>query len=469
MSLIGFLNVAELGVGAAVGYSLYEPLSKKKYFKINDIMILFKYYYINIAKIILILGSVLSLFLKFLVKGQVNINLAYIYYFLYLINCSISYLFTYKQTLIIADQKQYKIAYVLNTTKIMKMIVQCILLYVTKSFFVWILLEILFNLLGMILVNHKINLEYKNNITYKSNKSIKIIKNENFRIGKNIRNVFFHKLAGFVVGQTDAILISIFSNLKETGIYTNYIMIISALTGLLGTVIGSVMPSIGNLIAEESKEKSYKIFKKLYLLDNLLAGFISFGVYKLINEFIIFWVGKEYLFSNYIVMILVINLYIQISRGTVDRFKDGFGIYWDVFAPIIESIINLIFSLLLAWKFGIVGIFIGTIISNIVIVELWKPYIVFKEGFNIKISNYVKQKLDILTKNILIILFSNIIYEFISRYIIINNIFLKIILDVILISLIYFIFIYILYYKNQEFKELFKMIYYKIYYNKSKA
>ncbi|MBP1889151.1 O-antigen/teichoic acid export membrane protein [Clostridium moniliforme] len=458
MSLIGFLNVAELGVGAAVGYSLYEPLSKKNYKKVNDIMILFKYYYKNITKIILILGSFLSIFLPFLIKGQVNIKLAYLYYFLYLINCSISYLFTYKQTLIIADQKQYKIAYYLNITKIIRMIVQCIVIYITESFLDWILLEISFNVLGMALANKKINLEYKNSINYKSNKSIKIIKKENFKIGKNISNVFFHKIAGFVVCQTDAILISIFSTLKETGIYTNYIMIINALSGLLGNVIGSVMPGIGNLIAEESKERSYKIFRKLYLLDNLLAGFFSFGVYKLINKFIIFWVGKEYLFPKYIIFVLVINLYIQISRGTVDRFKDGFGIYWDVVAPIIESILNLIFSIILAWKSGIVGIFIGTIISNIIIVELWKPYILFKEGFKIKISNYIKQALNILIRNILAIGFSNFIYNFISGCIIINNIFLDLIFDSILISLIYSILIFILYHQNKEFKELLNII-----------
>ena len=62
-SLIGLLNVAELGVGVAVGYSLYEPLSKKDFKKIKDIMILFKYYYNRIAKIILVLGLILSIFL----------------------------------------------------------------------------------------------------------------------------------------------------------------------------------------------------------------------------------------------------------------------------------------------------------------------------------------------------------------------------------------------------------------------
>ncbi|WP_055207360.1 lipopolysaccharide biosynthesis protein [Clostridium baratii] len=453
-SLIGLLNVAELGVGVAVGYSLYEPLSKKDFIKIKDIMVLFKYYYNRIAKIVLVLGLILSVFLPILIKGQVDIKLAYVYYFIYLINCSTSYLFTYKQTLIIADQKQYKISYVLNISKILKIITQCICIYYTKSFLFWLIVEFIFNLIGMILANRKIDIEYGNIFNSSNVKSIQKIKKENSQIGKNIRNVFFHKIASFVIYQTDAILISIFSTLKETGIYANYMMIINSLTGLLSTAIGSIMPSIGNLIAEESREKSYDTFRILFLFDNLIAIFISLVTYQVINEFIVFWVGSEYLFYKYIVTALILNLYVQIARGSVDRFKDGFGIYWDVNAAIFESIINLIFSVVLAKKFGIVGIFIGTIISNITIVMLWKPYILFKEGFKQNIMKYIKQSLNIYIRNILIIFLSSYVYNNIFSNISIGNQFIDLIIHSILGSTLCIILIFILFVNMKEFKKL---------------
>lgn len=453
-SLIGLLNVAELGVGVAVGYSLYEPLSKKDFKKIKDIMILFKYYYNRIAKIILVLGLILSIFLPILIKGQVDIRLAYIYYFIYLINCTISYLFTYKQTLIIADQKQYKISYTLNITKIVKIIIQCVMIYYTKSFLMWLLIEFIFNLLGMILANKKIDIEYNN--VFKDNcfKSIKEIKKENSQIGINIRNVFFHKIGSFVINQTDAIVISIFSTLKETGIYANYMMIINSLTGLLSTAIGSIMPSIGNLIAEESREKSYDTFKILFVFDNLIALIISLVTYEIINEFMVFWVGNGYLFSKYIVLALIFNLYIQISRGSIDRFKDGFGIYWDINAPIIESIINLIFSVILAYKIGIIGIFIGTIISNIIIIMMWKPYILFKEGFKQNIKKYIKQSLSIYIRNIIVVILCNYIYNNYLIKISVNNQFINIIIHAILISILCIIFMFILFINMKEFRSL---------------
>lgn len=461
-SLIGLLNVAELGVGVAVGYSLYKPLSEKNFEKIKDIMILFKYYYKRIAIIILLFGIVLSVFLPCLIKGQINIILVYIYYYIYLLNCSVSYIFTYKQTLIIADQKQYKITSVLNITKIAKIILQCIVIFILKSFFGWLVIEFSFNLLGMILANKKIDLEYTN-IDYNSDKPISLIKNENSIIGKNIRNVFFHKIGGFVVLQTDSILISIFSTLKETGIYANYMMIINALVGLLNTSIGSIMPSIGNLIAEESKERSYNIFKILYMFDNILAIFISIVTYNVINEFIIFWVGDMYLFSNIIIITLIINLYIQISRGTIDRFKECFGIYWDINAPIIESIINLIFSIILAYKYGIIGIFLGTIISNILVILLWKPYILFKQGFRKSIRGFVLENFNIYTRNICLVVVCNSIYRYFVNRINLNNNFLNFFLHSLIISIICLVLIIVLYINKKEFRLLLKILYSQIF------
>ncbi|MGU8687563.1 lipopolysaccharide biosynthesis protein [Clostridium perfringens] len=450
-SLIGFLNVAELGIASAVGYSLYKPLSEKNYEKVNEIMILFKGYYNKIAKIIFIVGITLSISLPFLIKGQVNILETYIYYYMYLINCSISYLFTYKQTLIIADQKQYKIASTLNFVKIIKVLVQSIQLFIIQSFFVWLIIELLFNILGMISANYKVDKEYSNKITYLSQKSLKKLSKENILIKKNIKNIFFHRIGGVVVFQTDAILISIFSNLKEIAIYDNYMMIINTLVGFINNAIGSIAPTIGNLIVEESKEKCYKIFNKLYVLDHLVSVFITFVFYQLINRFIVFWVGSEYLFSNYITFILIINLYIQLSRGSIDRFKNGFGIYWDVASPIIESLLNLIFSLILTYKFGIIGVFGGTLISNILIIEIWKPYILFREGFGKKFRFYILKTISIFIKNIIIYIISNSIYNNICFNI--ENSFLNLVINMLSASLICLLISIIVYSFDKDFRE----------------
>ncbi|EJT6614079.1 hypothetical protein F6J58_09280 [Clostridium perfringens] len=461
-SLISFLNVAELGVGAAVGYSLYKPLNDNQWNEVENIMILFKYYYKKIAIIISVLGIILSIILPFLIKGQINLLSAYIYYFIYLLNCVLSYFFTYKQTLIIADQKQYKIAFELNITKIIKIIAQCILLVIFKNFIIWLITEVLFNILGMYLANKKIDKEYKNLLTWSSDEEIDEIKTENKLIGKNIGDIFFHKIGTFVVKQTDAIVISIFSTLVETGIYANYLLIINSLSGLVANTIGSVMPSIGNLIADESREKSYKIFKRLYLLDNLIALFLSVCLYFVIDKFILWWVGQEYIFSKYCVIALILNFYIEISRGTIDRFKSGFGIFWDRMAPVFESLVNLFMSVFLAYKLGIVGVFIGTIISNFLIIQIWKPYIVFKEGFQMSIFKYINQTVSIYLRNIIIVIICNFIMKFIDAKFVGFNSFINLFLSGISIFLVCCISIISVYSFDKEFRNLIKVIILKL-------
>ena len=452
INLIGFLNIAELGVGAAIGYSLYKPLSEKNYNKINEIMILFKYYYRNIAKIIFLLGIIVSLFLPLFIKDQVSIYISYLYYYLYLINCIATYFFTYKQTLIISDQKQYKITYILNIFKIFKILIQCIQLLVIPSFIIWLIIEIIFNLGGMFLANKKIDCIYYKYINYKSKYSFNEIKSNNLEIGKNIKNIFFHKIAGFIVFQTDTILISLFITLKDTAIYANYMMVINNISGLINNAIGCIMPTIGNVIAEESKEKCYDIFKQLYILDHFMAIIISYVSYIIINKFITFWVGNEYLFNKGIVLVLMLNLYIQISRGSVERFKDGFGIYWDIKAPIIESIINLIFSVILCEYIGVIGIFLGTLISNIIIVKIWKPFILFKEGFQKESILYFKDTIRIYIKNILIIISSNFLYGRLCFNI--NNNFINLLVNFILVLLICIIISLFIYIINKDFRKL---------------
>lgn len=389
VNLMGFLNIAELGVASAITYSLYRPIEEQNYKKINEIMILFKYYYRRIAKVVLFVGITLGMFLKFFVKGQIPLEKAYFYYGLFLINTVSMYFFMYKQTLIIANQKQYIVVWITNTLKIIKVIIQSIIIIYFKSYFYYIILEIIFNLMTLILIEVKVDKLYEN-INFKSNKSIIEIKDENKNILKNIKNVFFHKISEFLVFQTDGILISLFLTLKDTAIYANYMLIINGVLGILNGIMSSFSASIGSLVAEGDNQKTYKIFKQLYLFDNFMAIIISYCLYELINPFTKLWIGQEYLFGKYIVLILIINVYIQIARGSIEKFKMGYGIFWDKWAPAIEGGINLSISLVLVNKIGVVGLVIGTLISNILIVLIWKPYTVYKYGFKINPIKHIR-------------------------------------------------------------------------------
>ena len=61
-NLLQFLNLAELGVGAAIGYSLYKPLAEKNRQQINEIVSVQGYLYYKIG---LFVGGIAVLLMCF--------------------------------------------------------------------------------------------------------------------------------------------------------------------------------------------------------------------------------------------------------------------------------------------------------------------------------------------------------------------------------------------------------------------
>ena len=88
--------------------------------------------------------------------------------------------------------------------------------------------------------------------------------------------------------------------------------------------------------------------------------------------------------------LFMINLYIMQTRSIVDMFNHSYGLYGDVWAAWAEGIINISVTVIVASKWGIIGILLGKMISLFIIVVIWKPYYLFSQGFKESISRYWK-------------------------------------------------------------------------------
>ena len=85
---------------------------------------------------------------------------------------------------------------------------------------------------------------------------------------------------------------------------------------------------------------------------------------------------------------------------------------------------------------------------------MWKPYILFKEGFKQNIKKYIKQSLSIYIRNIIVVILCNYIYNNYLIKISVNNQFINIIIHAILISILCIIFMFILFINMKEFRSL---------------
>ena len=267
--------------------------------------------------------------------------------------------------------------------------------------------------------------------------------------------MFLHKIGGFVINGTDNILISKMFGVLYVGLYSNYFMITNALTMLFSQIISATTPSIGNLLVENDKEKIYKVFVKVRFLNFYIATFTGVCLLLSVQPFIRLWLGNDYLLPIYVVFVIVLNYYQKMMRKTYDSFMTAAGICVENrFVPIIESITNIVFSIVLAKICGLIGIFIGTIISGLCLWCYSYPKFMYKKILNRSYMCYTKETIGYL----LLFVFISVISYKITTLIIISNNFIQIVVNLFIAIMVCNILLISLFYNNENFNYFVKLI-----------
>lgn len=388
-NILGYLNLAELGITACIGYFLFKPLQTNNRQEIQDILSLLGYLYNWIGCIILAAGILISLFFPLIfAKAELGLGIIYFAYYSFLGSSLIGYFINYRQILLTADQKNYLVAIYFQSANIFKIILQIFLAYTYQNLFLWVGIEFLFGILGCIILNWKINKEYPwLNVDKSRGKSL--LKQYPEIITKT-KQVFIHKIKDFVLVKSDELFIFLFVSLKMVAYYGNYMIIISKLISLFSAITGSVGASVGNLVAEGNKQSMMKVFWEYTTIQHTIAAILSFSLYSFIEPFIAHWLGTEYIMDRRILILLIIYIYITNSRNSIDSFNYAHGLYADVWSAWAELIINVSITIIGGLKWGIIGILLGKIASLMTIVVLWKPYYLFTSGFKEPVSIYWK-------------------------------------------------------------------------------
>lgn len=381
-SILSVLSLAELGVGAAMTYSLYKPLADEDHPKVAAYMQLFQKLYRYIGLAILILGTILSFFLSHFMRGQEVTSEVIIIYFLFLINSVVSYFFVYKRTLIEADQQKYKIMILDFLVFLIGNLIQIALLLLTKNYYLYLLCTILMTLVGNFLVSHVVDREYPYIL---ESEVSEISQSEKQVFIKNIKGLVVSKLGDTVVFGTDNILMSTFIGLSVVGLYSNYTYLIGIVTGFMIMFVNAVRSSIANLVhnAQSSTERVLDFFKTYQFLLFMLVFFMSLGIFLFINPIITIWLGESYVFDINILLVIALNCFITTYRQIFSLFISIYGLnYEQNLKTIIEAVLNIVFSLGLLYftDLGIVAVLGGTILSSLATVVWYEPYSVFKYG-----------------------------------------------------------------------------------------
>lgn len=413
-SILRFLNLAELGIAAAVGFSLYQPLFNKDQKTINEIISLQGYFYRKIAFFIIGASIVLMAFfpLIFAKSGQ-PMYYAYASYIALSVSVLLSYWANYRQILFTADQKNYIVTYLFQGGRVVKsglQILALLFLDPSYSFWVWLALEIAISLLSSAGLEWSIRKYYP---MLKTSFALgkKVIHNYP-RLMRTTKQVFFHKIGGFALSQSSPLIIYAYASLRDVTIFDNYNFIVLGIIIMFENLFNGMTAGIGNLIAEKNPEKVNKLYWELFAFRTFVCCTIATCTMFLSQPFITLWVGSQYIMPKMALFWLMGTFFIRIFRGSTDSFLNAFGLYKDIAAPIIEAVLNIGLSILFGYFWGISGILAGVFTSLFLVVFIWKPFFLFREKMQSSPLIYFKT----MAGHILIVIVSILSTYFIKNF-----------------------------------------------------
>ncbi len=379
--VLSILSLAELGIGTALNYSLYAPVAEKDTEKIKSYMQLYKKAYYSIAVVVAVIGICISPFLRYIIKnpGSYSVKELTIYYYIFLFNTVSTYFVSYKYSLVNAEQKNYIQTNITTLTKLVTVILQIVVLICTKNFLVYLLTAAGVELAQKIFVNQYLNYKYP---YLKDRQVTKLKKEETDEVINKTKALVFHKVGDVARLQTDSIIISSFVSVALVGVVDNYNYVINSVAGFVNIIFNSVISSFGNLIATENKEKQFSLFKVYRFFACWIYGFSAIGFWILLSPLVELWLGRQWLLSGTIISCILFDYYFKGDRIVLSNYKTAAGVFeQDKYLALIQGVVNLVISIVLVQKIGLVGVYIGTIVSGL-IANITKPIIIYKACFD---------------------------------------------------------------------------------------
>ena len=390
-NILSMLSIAELGVGTAITYSMYRPLAVHDEDLLLSLMALYRRFYRIIGLVIAVLGVALTPLLPYLTHDLPDIPNIRLIYLLFVANTVVSYFYSYKRSLIVCDQKKYIETGIHYGAYFVLNLVQIIFLALTKNYVVFLVLQVISTWGENFILARKADKLYP----YLRDKDVRPMdKDDRNIIFRNVAAMSMHKVGAVVVNSTDNILISKLIGLATAGLYSNYYTIIHPLQTVTNQIFESIVASVGNLSAntdEEGREHLRETFNDVFFFAFWIYTFCAVCLLNLLPPFIEFiWLrNRGWLLDRGTLIVLVINFYLYGMRRPVLTFRDASGAFWnDRYKPLFESIINLAASILLARRFGLMGIFLGTMVSTVT-TSLWvEPYVLYRNVFDAPLRDY---------------------------------------------------------------------------------
>lgn len=358
---LAYITLLESGFGPVVKAILYKPIANKNKEEIERILKATEKFFKTISYIFIAYIIVLAIVLPMIVAEQFNTWFTVSLVVIIAISTFSEYYFgmTYKLYLQ-AEQKTYITSIIQIGTTILNTILVVMLIYFGSSIHIVKIASSLMFVLRPLLQNAYIKKKY--------NLNLKGIASD-YKIKQKWDGLAQH-IAAVVHNNTDVVILTLFCNTIEVSVYSVYLLIVRGVKSLVQAFSDGIESAFGDMLAKDEKSilnKSFRVYEQLYFtLITIVFICTIFLIVPFVDVYTAGITDANYhrpIFATLIVLaefMWTIRLpysSITLAAGHFKQTKNG---AW------LESIINIVLSMILVWKYGIIGVAIGTLVAMFV-------------------------------------------------------------------------------------------------------
>lgn len=389
-NVLSVLSVADLGINTVFLFLLYKPISINDQEKVSCLIKLVRKWYLIIAFSIFALGIMLVPFLQFIINGsELLLKDLRLYYLLFLTNSVFPYFIEYKASLLRADQRMFLLKICDTVFSILTHISQIIILYFTKNYLFYLIVMNLFTIIKVFVISLIVNKKYpflkdKTTATFNSEEKQKFF--------SDIKSTFLYRISGMIMNSTDNILISVILGTVIVGYYSNYLLIISSITLFISAFNQAIIGTLGSYNSKKTAAEKLGLFRFLILCYFFISSFCTSCFISVFNDFIFLWIGKYdsvYILPHFAVVVFSLNFFINCILNPLWMFRETTGQFKEVrFIMLVAAILNILFSIVLGYFFGLAGIIGSTSISKLLTLFWIEPKILYRKVFKESVKSY---------------------------------------------------------------------------------
>lgn len=379
-SVFQVLNLAELGFGTAIVYSLYRPVAEHDTRTVCAYLGTFRSIYRFIGYIILAVGLAFMPAFPLLLKNSAvpgDTNL-FVCYLIFLADTAVSYLlFGYKTVIPSVLQRNDLISKIDTAVMAAKSVVQIIILLWTESFYLYLLASLLFTVIRNLLISRMTERCFPQYVC-KGN----ISKEQFAEMKRLVCGLALSKIREVSRNGLDNICITVFIGLTVTAVYDNYFCIHAAVISVSSVLCNAMIPSVGNSIAVESRDKNYFDMRRFNFIYMLLAGWVTVCLFCLYQPFVRVWMGSNLMLGFPEAAAFCLYFYILKMGDMRWVYSEGAGLWWQGrYIALAEIILNLFLNVLLVQYWGVLGIIAATLFSLFFVNFICSAQILFRYYF----------------------------------------------------------------------------------------